>query len=901
MSNKTNAILQDSGTERAVLAGIITHGAECFFEVEDIIESNDFYWTYNQQLFKILSYLVQKENAKTFDIASIHTVAKILGYKDFQPGERYSEYLDSVVEEIGPSKENILLMVVNIYKLSIARKGYLASKKIQKSLTTVTGSESVDTIIEQIEAPIFDFTSDITSQGGNLVSLGDKFDNTIEALSSNPQDIIGIPTGFCKWDQCIGGGFRPATVNVVGARQKAGKCIDSQHTAIITSDGILMPYEIFNINGDSRKTHPIQCKLLNGDGNVKQPQYGWINGLSNNIKISTKYGTELIGTRNHPVRILDKDGIIKWKNMDELQTGEYVVTRRGDNCWGKNHINTNDAYVIGLLIGDGCINDKIVCLSSIDVFCRERFRDFILRRGGSIGTETQREVRCCKVTTAETVNQLGFYDENRKKIVPRIIREGDKDTICSMLRGYFDADGCVEKSGITATTNSYTLSIQIRTILLNLGILNNIRKRYIIPPGHNAEKCYWEISIQNVKDAKLFNNIIGFGLERKQKLLDKFCARKSSTKNDTIPNLSRKLQNFKNMVIKNRGFFVSGRRSKIRDYVNRWIREPHRSARRDILRQILDHFVEYRMTNEYLSIQDLLSKNLFFDTIVDINECESHTCDFYIPDGHTFISNGIVSHNSFFCLNVAKNIASNNLPVLYLDTELTYETQLHRLISLVSGIELNKIETGKFSTDKYENEAVLSCKEQIQKIPIDHFSVAGMSPQAIISIARRWLSKRVGFTSDGSAKPCLIIYDYLKLMDDTGFKHNLQEYQLLGFLITSLHNFAVQFKLPVLATVQLNRDGVEKEGTEVISGSDRIGWLCSNFSILKKKSDTDLSDDPPHNGTKKLLVTDTRYGAGMEKGEYINIRDNLERATFVEGEYFSSVVNPSFVNEPKES
>lgn len=135
-------------------------------------------------------------------------------------------------------------------------------------------------------------------------------------------------------------------------------------------------------------------------------------------------------------------------------------------------------------------------------------------------------------------------------------------------------------------------------------------------------------------------------------------------------------------------------------------------------------------------------------------------------------------------------------------------------------------------------------------------------------------------------------------MDNSEFKNHLQEYQLLGFLITALHNFSVKFKLPILATVQLNRDGVDKEGAEVISGSDRIVWLCSNFSILKNKNQEELNEDCPANGIKKLVVTDTRFGPGMEKGEYVNIIDELRIGKLSEGKPFSAVTQ-SVLNSQK--
>jgi hypothetical protein len=134
-------------------------------------------------------------------------------------------------------------------------------------------------------------------------------------------------------------------------------------------------------------------------------------------------------------------------------------------------------------------------------------------------------------------------------------------------------------------------------------------------------------------------------------------------------------------------------------------------------------------------------------------------------------------------------------------------------------------------------------------------------------------------------------------MDDNDLKHNLQETQLLGFLITKLHNFALKWKIPIFATVQLNRDGVDKEGGEVISASDRLLWLCSNFSILKDKTQEELAQDPPINGKKKLVVTDTRFGSGMDKGDYINIKDNLSIAKLEEGKTFSQYFASSLNNK----
>jgi hypothetical protein len=91
-------------------------------------------------------------------------------------------------------------------------------------------------------------------------------------------------------------------------------------------------------------------------------------------------------------------------------------------------------------------------------------------------------------------------------------------------------------------------------------------------------------------------------------------------------------------------------------------------------------------------------------------------------------------------------------------------------------------------------------------------------------------------------------------------------------MMTTLHNFAIKYDLPIVCFVQLNRDGVTKEGTEAASGSDRIIWLCSNFTIYKNKSDEEIAADGPDYGNKKLVPIVARHGAGLDFGDYINIQ-----------------------------
>lgn len=220
--------------------------------------------------------------------------------------------------------------------------------------------------------------------------------------------------------------------------------------------------------------------------------------------------------------------------------------------------------------------------------------------------------------------------------------------------------------------------------------------------------------------------------------------------------------------------------------------------------------------------------------------------------------------------NIGLAIAKQGVPVLNMDTEMNKEDHIHRLLAMSTEIEINKIETGKFSESPSSQKKIADAAELLKKAPLYHKSIAGKPFDEQLAIMRRWLVKDVGLNDDGTAKDCVIIYDYLKLMDSTGISQDMKEYQVLGFMMTALHNFAVKYKVPILAFIQLNRDGITKESTDSASGSDRIIWLCSNFSIFKRKSDEEIAEDGGKSGNRKLIPIISRHGGGLDDNDYIN-------------------------------
>lgn len=242
--------------------------------------------------------------------------------------------------------------------------------------------------------------------------------------------------------------------------------------------------------------------------------------------------------------------------------------------------------------------------------------------------------------------------------------------------------------------------------------------------------------------------------------------------------------------------------------------------------------------------------------------------------------------------NMGFHIANKlKIPVLNLDTEMTKEDHINRLLAMMTEIEISKIETGKFVDSTITLQKIKQSIEDLKSTPLFYKPIAGKPFDEQLSIMKRWVVKEVGLNSDGSAKPCVIFYDYLKLMDTNGLDQDLKEYQILGFMMTNLHNFACKYQLPIVAFVQLNRDGITKETTDTASGSDRIIWLCSNFTIFKRKSDEEIAEDGSKNGNRKLIPVISRHGPGIEDNDYINCMMKGWCAKIVEGKTRIEVAN----------
>jgi replicative DNA helicase len=233
--------------------------------------------------------------------------------------------------------------------------------------------------------------------------------------------------------------------------------------------------------------------------------------------------------------------------------------------------------------------------------------------------------------------------------------------------------------------------------------------------------------------------------------------------------------------------------------------------------------------------------------------------------------------------NVALHVAlKHKIPVLMIDTEMSRFDHHNRLLANICDIEINRIAKGEFYQDPNQVDLITRGGRRIKEMPYHYINVSGQEFDSILSIMKRWIVKNVGYDENGRTNDCLIIYDYLKLMTSESITGNIAEFQALGFQITKLHNFMVENDCACLSFVQLNRDGITKESTDVISQSDRLAWIATSCTIFKDKTDEEKATDGIRAGNKKLIPLVARHGPGIGDDGYICVNMQGEFAKLTE-------------------
>ena len=177
---------------------------------------------------------------------------------------------------------------------------------------------------------------------------------------------------------------------------------------------------------------------------------------------------------------------------------------------------------------------------------------------------------------------------------------------------------------------------------------------------------------------------------------------------------------------------------------------------------------------------------------------------------------------SLFCLRTALSFAAANVPILYIDTEMTERIFALRASAMLSGVGTKK----RLLPENAAKMAVMRAEWERVHPWISYRSASSWNTMDVVAAIRDF-RRRLGMGGG------IVIYDWFRLPAGD-LQSSQQQYQTLTLLSQELKKAAMECKLPILAAGQQNRgaigcpledmiDGVEK----FAGGSDGVAQYSS--------------------------------------------------------------------------
>lgn len=434
------------------------------------------------------------------------------------------------------------------------------------------------------------------------------------------------------------------------ASRGASKCSPG-HTKIWTENGVQTLKDLCAVDIPHIKQRDFENLKIWGENGWSPLDYSFYNGVSKTKKIITKSGYEIEGTYNHPIRVIDGENIV-WKNIEDIKIGDIVpINRKYSHNYKYNNLDSDVAYMIGALVGDGCYSVKS---SGLRFTNKDSECIYYVNKG--LQKYKQRNLKRCKNPIQWSAGgvqikqdfiqdfECNSYDQYSYKATPNIIWSASPAAIAQYLSGLFDTDGCCTKSWVELSNKSEQLIDDCMQLLLMLGIISRKKRQY----NKKHSKYYYKLIVSG-PSLRLFQNLINFKISYKQHRLNKICSAKSNPNLDCVPTqlIGPKIKRLRELA-RDTLYYTKYSNSDIK------LMSPNRlksyNINYDNLNKIIKMLEASRAASLSSDLQDLKTINdnhYFYDVVDKISNNFQPTYDVHLKSDHSFISNGFISHNSF--------------------------------------------------------------------------------------------------------------------------------------------------------------------------------------------------------------------------------------------------------------
>ncbi len=478
----------------------------------------------------------------------------------------------------------------------------------------------------------------------------------VEEAKEELQEIIEFLKEPQKFQKL--GGRIPKGVLMMGP-PGTGKCVIGD-TLVLTQKGLMEIREVpkyFWVDPETDEVAGAYLPTVDIEtlSDAKRAASHWYHlGAQPTIRITAKQGMTIEGTPEHPIVVMNEQGKLEFRRLDDIRVGDQVAIKFNTRAFGSLcEVDADKAYLMGLLTGDGNLSiSNRVGLTSTDPELVDFFQTHIHERYGEMqhigkGTDGITSVVSSWAVKKDLLNAGMTSLLANDKCIPSTILQAPKEIVVAFLQGLFDADGYFSRYSFGIGTVSKKLADQTTALLLNLGIVPRLHVKTEVNETH--PRRVYEVTVSGTA-LPVFAREIGFRLARKQKQLSDYLLSENVGVNTNVDLFCH----ITNPVVDCwKELSVNGKStSRLAAMVDK-VRDRGRISRRS-LHEMVQAFNEGGCAHQSLPyLSRLAEADLFFSPVESIDEGFAEVYDFTVPETHSFISNGFISHNTLLARAIA--------------------------------------------------------------------------------------------------------------------------------------------------------------------------------------------------------------------------------------------------------
>ena len=224
-------------------------------------------------------------------------------------------------------------------------------------------------------------------------------------------------------------------------------------------------------------------------------------------------------------------------------------------------------------------------------------------------------------------------------------------------------------------------------------------------------------------------------------------------------------------------------------------------------------------------------------------------------------------------LNIAVNLASEKVPVLYINLEMNIDEIITRLLAIMSGVDIDKIDTGNYGDNPEDFKLVGRFAEKLEQSTLYMTDNTPKNINHITSLIHKHHSKH-------DIK--VVVVDYIGHIrnDKLAFKENSKRISL-GRYNQMLKQVCTTLGIKLIVVAQMNRDGEKEPELSNIGECWQLAQDADTFMILHYEwiKNTDKGDNVPDKFKQYIINLRKNRNGVAPRNVYLNYNERTQLMT----------------------